>query len=146
MVHTTSRPLSEASTAELVQHASEQVSLLVREELQLARAELAAKGRNAGIGAGLFGGAALVALYGVGALVAAAILGLAQVLAGWLAALAIGVVLLLIGGLLAIIGRLRVRRAVPPVPQGAVRSVRADIDAVTAALRERGHHHPAEAS
>jgi hypothetical protein len=100
--------------------------------------ELAEKGRNAGIGVGLFGGAGVFTVYGTGVLVAAAVLGLAQVLAGWLAALIIGVALLLLAGLLGLIGKRRVQRAVPPVPQDAVRSVRQDIDAVTAAVRERG--------
>jgi hypothetical protein len=132
------RPLAEQSTAELVQHATEQLSLLVREELQLARVELAEKGRNAGIGVGLFGGAGVFTVYGTGVLVAAAVLGLAQVLAGWLSALIIGGALILLAGLMALIGKRRVQRAVPPVPQDAVRSVRKDIDAVTAAVRERG--------
>jgi hypothetical protein len=131
-----SRPLAERSTAELVQLATEQASRLVREELQLARAELSGKGRNAGIGIGLFGGAAIFAVYGTGALVAAAILGLAQLLAGWLAALAVGGALVALAGLMALVGQDRVKRAVPPVPDGAVRGIRADIDAVTAAVRE----------
>jgi hypothetical protein len=136
-----SRPLAEQSTAELVQRASEQLSRLVREELQLARVELASKGRSAGIGAGLFGGAGIFIVYGTGALVAAAILGLAQVLAGWLAALVVGAALFLAAGVLALVGRGQVKRAVPPVPERAVRSVRADIDAVAAAVREsRGRH------
>jgi Putative Actinobacterial Holin-X, holin superfamily III len=128
------RPLTEQSTAELVQQATEQVSRLVREELQLAKLELAKKGRNAGIGAGLFGGAGLFAVYGSAVLVAAAVLGLAVVLPGWAAALVIGGALVLLAGLLALIGRGRVKKAVPPVPEDAVRSVRADIDAVTAAV------------
>jgi Putative Actinobacterial Holin-X, holin superfamily III len=130
------RPLAEQSTAELVQRATEQLSRLVREELQLARVELARKGRSAGIGAGLFGGAGVFTVYGTGALVAAAILGLAQVLAGWLAALVLGAALLAAAGLLALIGRGQVKRAVPPVPEHAMHSVRADIDAVAAAVRE----------
>jgi hypothetical protein len=135
------RPLAEQSTAELVQRAAEQLSTLVRDELQLARVELARKGRSAGIGAGLFGGAGVFVVYGTGALVAAAILGLAQVLAGWLAALIVGGALLLAAGMLALVGLGQVKRAVPPVPESAVRSVRADIDAVAAAVRDsRGKH------
>jgi hypothetical protein len=131
-----SQPLAERSTPELVQLASEQASRLVREELQLARMELSRKGRNAGLGFGLFGGATVFLVYGVGALVAAAILGLAQLLAGWLAALAVGGALVALAGLMALVGQDRVKRAVPPVPEGAVRSVREDIDAVTAAVRD----------
>lgn len=130
------RPLADQSTAELVQRAADQMSRLVREELRLARIELAEKGRNAGIGIGLFGGAGLVAVYASAVLVAAGVLGLAQVLAGWLAALVVGGALLVLAGLLALIGQRRVKRAVPPVPADAVRSVRADIDAVTTAVRD----------
>jgi hypothetical protein len=130
------RPLAEQSTAELVQRASEQLSRLVREELQLAKAELARKGRNAGIGVGLFGGAGVFTVYGTAALVAAAILGLAEVLAGWLAALIVGAALVAVAGLMALFGRGQVKRAVPPVPEDAVRSVRADIDAVATAVRD----------
>lgn len=130
------RPLAEQSTAELVQRATEQLSQLVREELQLARVELAKKGRSAGIGAGLLGGAGVFTVYGTGALVAAAILGLAQVFAGWLAALVVGAALVAAAGLMALIGRGQLKRAVPPVPERAVRSVREDIDAVAAAVRD----------
>jgi Putative Actinobacterial Holin-X, holin superfamily III len=137
-----SRPLAEQSTVELIQLASEQAARLVRDELALARVELTRKGRNAGLGIGLFGGAAVFLLYGTAALVAAAILGLAQIVAGWLAALAVGGALVALAGLLALVGQERVRRALPPVPQRAVRSVRADIGAVTAAVRDsRGKQH-----
>lgn len=131
--------LSDRSTAELVKLASEQISRLVRDELRLARAELAEKGKQAGIGAGLFGGGTAVGLYGVGALLAALIIGLANVMPAWLAALLVGVVLLGIAAVLALAGRGRVRRAAPPVPENAVRSAKADIDTVTEAVRERGY-------
>lgn len=129
---------TEQSTAQLVQHASEQAARLVREELALARAELVEKGRHAGFGAGLFGGGGLVALFGLGALVLAAIAGLAEAVPAWLAALIVGVALLLVAGGLALLGRRQVRQAVPPMPEAATREVRADVDAVTTAVRERG--------
>jgi hypothetical protein len=132
------RPVTEQSTGELVQHASEQLTRLIREELALARAELAEKGRRAGRGAGLLGGGGLLALYGLGALVLAAILGLAVVMPGWLAALIVGVAVLLVAGFLALIGREQVRSATPAVPAGTTESLRADLDAVTTAVRERG--------
>ncbi|HEY8453562.1 MAG: phage holin family protein [Micromonosporaceae bacterium] len=132
-----SRPLRDQSTAELVQHASEQISRLVRDEIELARAELRDKGRHAGMGAGLFGAGGLVALYGVGALVLAVIFLLALVMPDWVAALIVGVVLLALAGGLALAGRGQVRRAVPPTPERAVRSVREDLDTVTAAVRTR---------
>src|SRR3954469_15241957 len=91
-------PEADKPLGELVQDLSRQTSTLIRQEMRLAQAELAEKGRHAGRGAGIFGGAGLVALYGVGALIAAAILGLATVLEPWIAAAAIGAGLLLLGG------------------------------------------------
>ncbi|MGY3518490.1 phage holin family protein [Micromonospora sp. PTRAS2] len=136
--HRTSRTGSEPSTAELVQRATEQVSRLVRDELALARAELTQKGKHAGIGIGLFGGGGALALYGLGALIAAAILLLALVVPVWAAALIVAVVLFLAAGILALVGKRQVGQAVPPVPAAAVRSVRADVDTVTAAVKDRG--------
>lgn len=132
------RPSGQPSTSELVQRAAEQVTKLVRDELALARAELTEKGKHAGIGAGLFGGGGVLALYGVGALVAAGILLLALAMPAWLAALVMAVVLFAIAGILALIGRKQVRQAVPPMPTAAAESVRADVDTVAAAVKDRG--------
>jgi hypothetical protein len=126
------------STAELVQHAGEQLSRLVRSEIALAKAELAAKGRHAGVGVGLFGGSGLVMLYAFGALILAAIAGLAEVVPAWLSALIVGVALLLVAGLMALLGRGQVRRAMPPTPKEATDGMRADLAVVRAAVRERG--------
>jgi hypothetical protein len=127
------------STAELVKLAAEQVSTLVRDELKLAQVELAQKGKRAGRGVGMFGGAGLVALYGVGALIAAAIIALAAVIPAWLSALLVGVVLLVVAGVLALLGKSQVSKAVPPVPRDAVASVKADIDTITHSVKDRGH-------
>jgi len=132
----TSRNGSEPSTAELVQRATEQVTRLVRDELALARAELTRKGKHAGIGIGLFGGGGVMALYGTGALVTTVILALALVLPAWLAALIVAVALFLVAGILALVGKTQVSRAVPPVPEATVRSVRADVDTVAAAVKD----------
>jgi uncharacterized membrane protein YqjE len=133
-----SRPASQQSTAELIQRATEQISRLVRDELALARIELAEKGKHAGIGVGLFGGGGLFALYGVGALVAAAILLLALAIPGWAAALVVAFVLFALAAVLALLGRRQVRRAVPPVPTAAAEGVLADVGTVTTAVRKRG--------
>jgi hypothetical protein len=77
MTETRGGPASEASLAELVKQLSEQSSRLARQEVELAKAELAVKGKRAGIGAGMFGGAGMLGFYAVGALVATAILALA---------------------------------------------------------------------
>ena len=116
----------QASVAQLVSTAVEQMSRLFRDELRLAQAELAQKGKKAGIGAGLFGGAGLFALYGLGCLVAAAVLGLATVMDGWLAALAVGGALFAVAGIAALAGRREVGQATPPVPEQAIDGVRAD--------------------
>ncbi|MDI6101459.1 phage holin family protein [Actinoplanes sp. NEAU-A12] len=131
------RPLAEKSTAELVQRASEQLSRLVRDELTLAKAELAEKGKRAGIGAGLFGGAGVLAMYGVGAAIATGVIALDLVLPLWLAALIVTVVLFAIAGVLALLGKKQVTRAVPPEPSAAIASVKADVDEVKHAVKER---------
>lgn len=119
-----------APTAELIRQATEQVSRLVRDEFALARTEMTAKGKRAGIGAGMLGMAGVVALFGLAALLVTIGLALDLVLAGWLAALVVAVALLALAGLLALVGRARVRRAGPPMPQAAVRTLREDFDEV----------------
>ena len=117
---------------ELVQDLSRQTSTLIRQEMRLAQAELTEKGRHAGRGAGMFGGAGLVALYGVGALVAAAVLGLATVIESWIAAAAIGAGLVLVAGILALTGKKELDEAGPPKPEQAIDSVQRDIETVKA--------------
>ncbi|BBH63649.1 membrane protein [Actinoplanes sp. OR16] len=131
------RPVAEQSTSELVQRASEQLSKLVRDELTLAKAELAEKGKHAGIGAGLFGGAGVLAGYGVGALIATLVIVLAIWLPLWAAALIMTVVLFAVAGVLALLGKKQVSRAVPPEPQAAIEGLKADVDEVKQAVKER---------
>jgi hypothetical protein len=100
-VATQDSPASEASVGELVSRASEQSTTLVRDEMRLAQVEMVQKGRRSGIGLGLFGGAGAVAWFGIASLVTAAILGLSVVVAPWLAAVVVGVVLLLTASALA---------------------------------------------
>lgn len=128
-------PEADKPLGELVQDLSRQTSTLIRQEMRLAQAELTEKGRHAGKGAGMFGGAGLVALYGVGALVAAAILGLATVLEPWIAAAAIGVVLLVIAGILALTGKKEIDEMGPPKPEQTLESVQRDVDTVKARAR-----------
>ena len=96
---------TEPSIAELVRQLSEHTSRLARQEVELAKAELAVKGKRAGQGAGMFGVAGLLGLCAVGALTAAIVLALATALAGWLAALIVAVVYGAIAGVLALRGR-----------------------------------------
>ena len=130
MSSTTARgagPASEASLAELVKQLSEQSSRLARQEVELAKAELAYKGKRAGIGAGMFGGAGVFGFYGLGALTAAAILALSLAVAGWLAALIIAAVYGAIAGILALQGKNKVQQATPPIPEEATESVKEDV-------------------
>lgn len=129
-------PLGDKSLAELTRRLTDQSTLLVRQELDLAKAELAEKGKQAGIGAGMFGGTAVFGLYAVGALTATLILALSLAVAGWLAALIVTVLYAAIAGVLALIGKSRVRKGVPPVPERAVESVKEDVQVAKLRLKE----------
>src|SRR5919197_3866592 len=114
----------------------------MRQELELAKVELTAKGKQAGIGAGMFGGAGLLALYGLGALTAAAILALATAMAGWLAAIIVAAVWFAIAGVLALVGKGHTQRAVPPVPEQTVETVKEDVRFTKQHVQEARNHNP----
>ncbi|TQL68976.1 putative membrane protein YqjE [Nocardioides albertanoniae] len=118
---------TEASMGELVQRLTEQSTRLVHSELELAKAEIAAKGKHAGVGAGLFGGAGLITLYGLGALITAGILALALVVPAWASALIVAVVLFVIAGIGALIGKKQVSQATPAAPEKTIDSVKRDV-------------------
>ena len=122
--------IRDQSVSELVQRASNQAAALVRDEVKLAQLEVQEKAKRAGIGAGLFGGSGLVALYGVGALIAAVIMLLATAMEGWLAALIVSVVLFAVAGILALTGKKQVEQATPPAPEQAIDSVKTDVDEI----------------
>jgi uncharacterized membrane protein YqjE len=117
----------ERPVAELLKDLSEQTSTLVRKELELAKLELTEKGKRAGLGAGMFGGASLVGLYALGALTAAIVLILATTMTAWLAAVIVAAAYGLLAAGLALAGRSRVKQATPPVPEQATRSVKEDV-------------------
>lgn len=121
-------PTSEASTGELIAQATEDISTLIRNEIQLAEHDLATSGKRLGVGAGMFGIAGTLALYGLGALVAAGILGVAEALDAWLAALIVGGGLFVIAGLAGLLGKMRVSR-VGEAPRERVESANADVAA-----------------
>jgi hypothetical protein len=120
-----------AGTAQLLSSLSDQVTRLVRDEVRLAQAEVTTKAKRLGVGAGLFGGAGLVALLGLNALITAAILGLGNVIPGWLAGIVIAAVLFAIAAVLALIGRKDVQQATPPLPTETIESVKTDVATVT---------------
>jgi uncharacterized membrane protein YqjE len=114
----------------IVHDLSTQVPELIRSELRLAQAEMAEKGKRAGLGIGMFGGAGIVALYGVGTLIATVILVLALAMDAWIAALIVTVVLFVVAGVLALLGKKQVEQATPPLPERAVEGVKEDIATV----------------
>jgi uncharacterized membrane protein YqjE len=128
--------LTDRPVSELIQRASQQTATLVRDEIRLAQLELQEKGKRLGMGAGMLGGAGLVAVFGVGALVAALILALATVLDAWLAALLVAVGLLALAGMLALTGKGKLEQATPPVPEEAIESTKHDVETI----KEHVHH------
>jgi uncharacterized membrane protein YqjE len=120
-------PPDDRSVADLLRHLSEQTATLVRQEMELAKAELTEKGKRAGVGAGMFGGATMFGLYALGALTACLILVLATAIDAWLAALIVAVVYAAIAGVLALAGKGKVQQATPPVPEQTVDSVKEDV-------------------
>ncbi|MFK4148981.1 phage holin family protein [Streptomyces sp. NPDC004065] len=121
---------------ELVHQATEQLSQLVRQEMTLARIELAQKGRRMGRGGGMLGAAGAIGYVGLIALAGTATAALSLVLPVWAAALVVTAVLFAIAGVLALTGRAQLRRAAPPKPQETLGSVKADVEEI----RERAHH------
>jgi uncharacterized membrane protein YqjE len=114
----------------LVHRLTQQIPELVRSELKLAQAELTEKGKSAGIGLGLFSGAGLIALYGLAGLLTTIVILLDLVMPLWLAALIVTVVLFVVAGVAALIGKKQVSRATPPAPERAIANVKEDVATV----------------
>jgi uncharacterized membrane protein YqjE len=125
---TEQRDLRDASFGELFQRLSEETSTLIRQEMALARAELQEKGKTAGRGAGMFGGAGALGLLAAGALTAAIVLLLDKVMAVWLAALIVAVVYGAIAAVLAMRGKEEIQRATPPVPEQTLETTKEDVE------------------
>ena len=122
--------LKDQPLGDLVKQLAEQTSRLARLEVELAKAGMERKGRAARAGATMLGAAGLLALLGLGALTACAVLALTHVVDDWLAALIVGVAELVVAGVAALIGRARLKKIPPLVPESSVRSVREDIATV----------------
>jgi hypothetical protein len=103
---------------------------LIRDELKLAQLEITRKGKQAGTGAGLLGGGALIALYGVGCLIACVIIAISGAVAAWLAALIVGAALLAVAAIAALTGKGRLQRGTPPVPSETVSSIKTDVQQI----------------
>ncbi|MER5961395.1 phage holin family protein [Streptomyces sp. NPDC002057] len=120
---------------DLVSRASRQLSELVREEMQLARAELAQKGRRFGRGGGLVGGAGLVGVFAAQALIGAAIAALALLVPVWAAALLVAALLAAVAAFMAAAGRKQIAEAGTPVPEQTIDNIKADV----AEIKEKAH-------
>lgn len=120
----------ERSLGELAHELGAEAATLVRQEVELAKAELAEKASHAAKGAGMFGAAAVTGLAALGAFTAFVILALAIALPAWAAALVATAAFGAVAGALALFGKKQVTEAVPPVPEQAIESVKEDIDTV----------------
>jgi uncharacterized membrane protein YqjE len=119
--------LRSQSTGELVRQLSEQTTTLVRKEIELAKAELSAKGKVAGEGAGMFGGAALLGLLALGTLTALILSLLDKAMDFSLAALLVTLVYAAVAGVLAMSGKQRLKRGLPAAPEQTVETVKEDV-------------------
>ena len=120
--------LRDRPVGDLVKQLAGQTSTLVRQEIDLAKAEMSQKATTAGKGAGLLGGAAVVGLLAAGSLTACLILALSEVIPDWLAALIVALVMGAVAAVLAMQGRNRIRAATPPVPEQTVETVKEDVE------------------
>jgi uncharacterized membrane protein YqjE len=127
--------LRDRSLGELLKQLSEQTTRLVHQELELAKAELQQKGKEAGAGAGMFGGAGALGLAALGALTACFILALNAIMPAWLAALIVAVVYGAIAAFLALRGRDKVKQATPLVPEQTIETVKEDVEWAKTQLR-----------
>jgi uncharacterized membrane protein YqjE len=119
----------------LVHQLSQQIPELVRSEIRLAQAEVAEKGKRAGVGIGMFSVAGLLAFFALASLVTTAILALTLVLDAWLAALVVALVLLAAAAVAGLAGKNKVSGAAPAKPERAIDGIREDIATV-----KGGHH------
>jgi uncharacterized membrane protein YqjE len=115
------------SIPELLRALAEETGTLVKQELDLARAEMTEKGKEAGLGIGMFGAAGIIALLALGALTACFIAALGLALKVWLAALIVAVVYAVIAGAVALIGKERLRSGMPPKPDQTIETVKEDV-------------------
>jgi uncharacterized membrane protein YqjE len=123
-----SEDLRDRSLGELLKRLSQETTRLVHQELELAKAELTQKGKQAGAGAGLFGGAGALGLGALGALTACFILALNAVMPAWLAALIVAVVYGIIAFVLVKQGQAKMKAAGPPVPEQTIETVKEDVE------------------
>ncbi|MBX7447716.1 phage holin family protein [Mycolicibacterium sp. 3033] len=125
-------PRSEQSVGQLVSQLSEQTSRLVRDEMRLAQKELQQSVKHAGVGAGMIGAAGLLGILGLATLIAGAVAALALVLPVWASAVIVAAVLFAAAGIAAVVSRKQAQQVPPPTTE-ALDSVKMDIDEIKAA-------------
>ena len=128
MPDTDATDLRDRPVSELMKQLAQETTTLMRQELELAKAEVSQKGKKAGLGIGILGIAGVVALLALGALTAFFILALDGVMPAWAAALVVAVVYGVIAGVLALVGRERVQEVGKPVPEQTVETVKEDVE------------------
>jgi Putative Actinobacterial Holin-X, holin superfamily III len=126
----------EQSISELLKQLTEQTQSLASKEIELAKAEVATKGKRLGLGAGAFGAAGLIGAFALGAFTAALILLLATAMEPWVAALIVTVAYAAIAGVLALMGRKQVEAGSPPIPERAIDSTRQDLETAKQSAKE----------
>jgi cytochrome c biogenesis protein CcdA len=127
--------LASRSTTQLISDLSDQLTRLIRAEMRLAQQEVSQKAKQAGMGVAMFGIAAVAGLFGLGTLIATAVIALDLVLPAWLSALIVAVLLLAVAGAAALLGRSRMQRSSPLIPQQTVGAAREDWSDIREAIR-----------
>lgn len=123
----TSTDPRDRSVADLLRELSRETSTLVRQELELAKAEMTEKGKRAGTGAGMLGGAGVAGLLALGSLTAAIIALIALAIPVWVSALIVAIAWGAVAGVLAMRGRDELQEATPPQPEQTMESVKEDV-------------------
>lgn len=118
---------AEPSIGTLVGKLTDTLSRLIRDELQLLQAQIAEKGKAVGMGAGLFAGAALFGLFGLGWLLTGGMFALALVLPYWASALIVAGAVLVLALILALVGKSMLQRGKSPDPKT---NLKQDVEAI----------------
>lgn len=137
-VHVVEHPMREESIGELMKQLATDTSLLVRQELELAKAEATEKGKRAGVGLGMFGGAGLFGFLAALTLTTTFVAALDLVMPLWLAALIVTVVYGAVAGVLAYVGKDKVQEAMPLVPEQTIETVKEDVTWAKTQMRSAG--------
>ncbi|HZT95749.1 MAG TPA: phage holin family protein [Chloroflexota bacterium] len=119
--------LHDKSIPELMRQLADETTTLVKQELDLAKAEMTQKGKEAGLGIGMFGAAGIIGLFALGALTACFIAALSLAMQVWLAALIVAVVYAAIAGAVALVGKQRLKEGMPPKPDQTIETVKEDV-------------------